>query len=126
MWHQRGWLNATPNDDPFPLLGDKHAGSPEISCLWNRNWSYLCPLGAHPIPMIGLWDPDTRLYAGYDFQPSRATDQSERYLATAYCWREGAEQSFITLAFPFGGLRYGGLVFPKGGETVAIPFSIDY
>ena len=54
VWHQRGWLNATPYADPFPLLQDVHVGSPEISCLWNRNWSYICPLGAHPIPMIGL------------------------------------------------------------------------
>jgi hypothetical protein len=124
MWHQRGWLNATPNDDPFPLLGDRHVGSPEISCQWNRNWSCLCPLGAHPIPMIGLWDPDSRLYVGYDFQQSRATDQSERYIATAYCWRQGADRSFLTLAFPYGGQRYGELVFPKGGETIASHFQL--
>ncbi len=43
VWHQRGWLNATPRADPFPLLQDVHSGSPEISCLWNRNWSFLCP-----------------------------------------------------------------------------------
>ncbi len=62
VWHQRGWLNATPYADPFPLLEDVHVGSPEISCLWNRNWSYLCPLGGHPIPMIGLWDPAASLW----------------------------------------------------------------
>lgn len=54
VWHQRGWLNATPVVAPFPLLQDVHNGSPEIACLWNRNWSYICPLGGHPIPMIGL------------------------------------------------------------------------
>jgi hypothetical protein len=124
MWHQRGWLNATPDDDPFPLLGDIHAGSPEISCLWNRNWSYLCPLGAHPIPMIGLWDPESRLYVGYDFQQSRATDQSARYIATAYCWREGADQSFITLAYPYGGTRYGELVEPKAGQRLETRFQL--
>jgi len=74
VWHQRGWLNATPYADPFPLLQDAHNGSPQISCLWNRNWSYICPLGAHPIPMIGLWDPSAALYVGYDFQGARATD----------------------------------------------------
>jgi hypothetical protein len=83
VWHQRGWLNATPHADPFPLLQDVHVNTPEISCLWNRNWSYICPLGAHPIPMIGLWDPTAELYVGYDFQGARATDQSERYIATA-------------------------------------------
>ena len=117
VWHQRGWLNATPVADPFPLLQDVHIGSPEISCLWNRNWSYICPLGAHPIPMIGLWDPPAGLYVGYDFQGARATDQSERYLATAYCWSQGALTNFITLAFPYGGLRYGQQAFPRGGEV---------
>ena len=73
VWHQRGWLNATPVADAFPLLVDPHNGSPEISCLWNRNWGYLCPLAGHPIPMIGLWDPSQTLYVGYDFQASRAT-----------------------------------------------------
>ena len=40
VWHQRGWLNATPNADPFPLLEDVHVGTPELSCKWNRNWGY--------------------------------------------------------------------------------------
>src|SRR5437667_6735519 len=107
VWHQIGWLNATPVADPFPLLQDVHDGSPEISCLWNRNWSYICPLGGHPIPMIGLWDPSASLYVGYDFQAARVADGSERYLATAYCWQQNASSNFITLAFPHGGLRFG-------------------
>jgi len=125
VWHQRGWLNATPYADPFPLLQDVHAGSPEISCLWNRNWSYICPLGAHPIPMIGLWDPSATLYVGYDFQGARATDQSERYIATAYCWRQGTLTNFITLAYPYGGLRYGSQVYPQGGEVLASWFNLE-
>lgn len=124
VWHQRGWLNATPNADPFPLLQDVHVGAPEISCLWNRNWSYVCPLGAHPIPMIGVWDPSQRLYVGYDFQGARATDQSERYIATAYCWQQGDSKSFIALAYPHGGLRYGELVYPQTGETAASWFHL--
>ena len=125
VWHQRGWLNATPLADPFPLLQDVHTGSPEISCLWNRNWSYICPLGGHPIPMIGLWDPPAGMYVGYDFQGARASDQSERYLATAYCWSQGALTNFIALAFPYGGLRYGEQVFPQGGEVLASFFNLQ-
>ena len=125
VWHQRGWLNATPVADPFPLLQDVHTGSPEISCLWNRNWSYICPLGGHPIPMIGLWDPPAGIYVGYDFQAARASDQSERYLATAYCWSQGALTNFIALAYPYGGLRYGEQVFPRGGEVLASFFSLE-
>jgi hypothetical protein len=118
VWHQRGWLNATPLADPFPLLDDFHVGAPELSCKWNRNWGYICPLGAHPIPMIGLWDPEGRLYLGYDFQGARAADQSERFVATAYCWRQDQAHNFITLAYPFGGDRYGELVYPKPGDRV--------
>jgi hypothetical protein len=125
VWHQRGWLNATPVADPFPLLQDVHTGSPEISCLWNRNWSYICPLGGHPVPMIGLWDPASSLYVGYDFQGARASDQSDRYLATAYCWRQGALTNFIALAYPYGGVRYGQQAFPVGGEVLASWFELQ-
>ncbi len=125
VWHQRGWLNATPYADPFPLLQDVHVGSPEISCLWNRNWGYLCPVGAHPIPMIGLWDPAASSYVGYDFQEARSTDQSERYLATAYCWQQGTSTNFITLAYPYGGVRYGNQAFPQGGEVLASRFHLE-
>jgi len=125
VWHQRGWLNATPYADPFPLLQDVHTGSPELSCLWNRNWSYICPLGGHPIPMIGLWDPDGSLYVGYDFQGARATDQSERYIATAYCWTQGSLTNFITLAYPYAGIRYGQQVYPQGGEVLSSWFHLE-
>ncbi len=125
VWHQRGWLNATPYADSFPLLQDVHIGSPEISCLWNRNWGYLCPLGAHPIPMIGLWDPTASLYVGYDFQGARAIDQSERYISTGYCWRQGTLTNFFALAYPYGGTRYGQQVFPKGGEVLSSWFTLE-
>jgi len=125
VWHQLGWLNATPVADPFPLLEDVHDGSPEISCLWNRNWSYICPLGGHPIPMIGLWDPSRSLYVGYDFQGARVADGSERYLATAYCWQQNSNSNFITLAFPYGGDRFGQQVYPRGGEVVASWFNLE-
>jgi hypothetical protein len=124
VWHQRGWLNATPYADPFPLLQDVHAGSPEISCLWNRNWSYICPVGGHPIPLIGLWDPAANLYVGYDFQEARASDQSERYIASAYCWRQSSTTNFITLAYPYGGSRYGQQAYPQGGEILSSRFSL--
>ena len=124
VWHQRGWLNATPYVDPFPLLQDVHVGSPEIGCLWNLNWGYIVALGAHPIPVIGLWDPAANLYVGYDFQEARATDQSDRFIATAYCWRQSTTTNFITLAYPYGGNRYGQQVYPKGGEILSSRFSL--
>ncbi len=125
VWHQIGWLNATPVADPFPLLQDVHDGSPELSCLWNRNWSYICPLGGHPIPMIGLWDPAASLYVGYDFQGARVADGSERFLATAYCWQQGSSSNFFTLAYPYGGVRFGQQVYPQGGEVLASWFNLE-
>ncbi|HWQ91881.1 MAG TPA: hypothetical protein VN673_09435, partial [Clostridia bacterium] len=117
--------NATPVADRFPLLEDVHVGSPELSCLWNRNWSYICPLGGHPIPMIGLWDPPARLYVGYDFQGARSTDNSERYLATAYCWQQDGSTNFIALAYPHGGLRFGEQVFPRAGDAITSWFHLQ-
>src|SRR2546426_3349190 len=125
VWHQLGWLNATPVADAFPLLQDMHDGSPEISCLWNRNWGYICPLGGHPIPMIGLWAPAASLYVGYDFQGARVADGSERYLATAYCWQQNASSNFIALAYPYGGARFGQQVYPAGGEVLASWFNLE-
>jgi len=125
VWHQIGWLNATPLADPFPLLQDPHDGSPELSCLWNRNWGYLCPLGGHPIPMIGLWDPAASLYVGYDFQGARVADGSERFLATAYCWQQDASSNFVTLAYPYGGVRFGQQAYPRGGEVLSSWFNLE-
>ncbi len=125
VWHQLGWLNATPLADPFPLLQDAHDGSPELSCLWNRNWSYICPVGGHPIPMIGLWDPAASLYVGYDFQGARVADGSERYVATTYCWQQDTSANFVTLAYPYGGVRFGQQAYPAGGEVLASWFNLE-
>ncbi|MGA3178846.1 MAG: hypothetical protein ABSF38_00740 [Verrucomicrobiota bacterium] len=125
VWHQRGWLNATPVADPFPLLLDPHDGTPEISCLWNRNWSYICPLAGHPIPMIGLWDPSLGLYYGYDFQASRATwAQSESQIATVYAWGAGTSSNFIALAWPSGGSRFGNQEYPAAGQSISASCSL--
>jgi hypothetical protein len=127
-WHQRGWLNATPLADPFPLLQDTHAGTPEISAYhYNRTWSYTPPLGAHPIPVVGLWAPRLGRYAGFEFQTTRLADNSEKDLATGYHWAEktdkptkpGQAQQFVALVYPSGGRGYQQLVFPKAGDRLA-------
>ena len=88
VWHQRGWLHATPRADMFPLLLDVHANTPELSAFpYNREWSLTPPLSAHALPVIGLWSPARRLYAGWNFQASRLSDNSERDIATGFCNR---------------------------------------
>ena len=116
--HQRGWLNATPRADPFPFLLDTHIGSPEICSNWSRHWSYAPPIGCYPIPVVGLWAPAARLYVGYDFLASRLGDQSERYLATAYCWKEGTDRQFITLVYPYAGRGFQTLTYPTRGTKI--------
>jgi hypothetical protein len=138
-WHQRGWLNATPRADPFPLLLDRHAGTPEISAYpYNRNWSYTPPLGAHPLPVIGLWAPRSRQYAGFEFQSTRLEDNSEKEVATGYCWNPASETGrrgdgatgrtgpvredagqFVALVYPYGGRGYQQLLFPPAGSHIA-------
>jgi hypothetical protein len=126
-WHAMGWLNATPLADRFPLLEDVHIGSPELSAYhYNRNWSYTPALGAQPVPVIGLWAPQKKLYAGYEFQSTRMTDNSEKFVATGYCWKEALaasptkyDRQFISLVYPYGGVKYQSLVFPNAGDVIS-------
>ncbi len=121
-WHQRGWLNATPVADPFPLLKDVHVGTPEISAYhYNRSWSYTPPLSAHPIPVIGLWAPGHGHYAGLEFITTRLEGNSERNIATGYHWRpkgQGGGQ-YVALVYPYGGTGYQTLTFPQPGDRIA-------
>lgn len=124
-WHQRGWLNATPRADPFPLLLDRHAGTPEISAYhYNRSWSYTPPLGAQPLPVIGLWAPRAGRYVGMEFQTTRLDDNSEKDIATGYRWEESSDTKdvaagqFVALVYPFGGEGYQQLVFPTPGAKL--------
>ncbi|MHB1458134.1 MAG: hypothetical protein ACYC0V_14590 [Armatimonadota bacterium] len=126
VWHQHGWLNETPVADPFPLLLDVHVGSPEISAYkYNRNWGYTVPLGGHPTPVIGLWAPKLKHYVGIEFESTRLDDNSERDIATGYCWGDGSAEvrkpnpnQFAALVYPHGGRGFQDLVFPKVGSRI--------
>ena len=94
VWHQEGWLFATPRADLFPLLLDPYEGAKSLSTTYNREWSRTPPLSAHALPVIGLWAPDRKVYAAWDFQATRLNarlngldDHSERDLATGFCNR---------------------------------------
>jgi hypothetical protein len=128
VWHQRGWLNATPLADPFPLLQDTHVGTPEISAYhYNPTWSYTMPLGAHPLPVIGLWAPRVKRYVAFEFQTTRLRDNSEKDVATGYHWaaetnqpaRLAQAEQFVALVYPYGGQGYQSLVLPKAGDHLA-------
>lgn len=126
VWHQHGWLNETPVADPFPLLIDPHGGTPELSAYhYNRNWSNTIPLGGHPVPMIGLWAPKSKHYAGFEFQSTRLANNSEKDIATGYCWGDGKApirkpnpSQFASLVYPHGGIGYQKLVLPSAGTRI--------
>ena len=124
--NQRGWTEATPKADPFPMLLDVHVGTPELASTWSRNWHNTVPIGAFPIPVTGLWSPADKLFVGYDFQEARLTDHSERYVAASYVWEQGDDRQFITLAYPYAGRGFQTLTFPEPGATVASHFRLVY
>ncbi|MBN2451876.1 MAG: carbohydrate-binding family 9-like protein, partial [Lentisphaeria bacterium] len=112
IFHHRGWPIPTPVLDPYPLHGEATGYGIQIRSLWSRDWTYAPALGAHPIPVVGLWAPEARRYVAYDFHGARLTDWSERDIGTAYCWRCGEETRFITLVWPYA-CPYQKLTYPE-------------
>lgn len=118
VWHQRGWLMATPKSDPFVLQQDVALGG-SVASAFSRNWSYVCALGGSPMPAIGLWAPAAKHYAGLVFQGARVTDNSEREVSTAYCWKQGKDGQFVALCYPHDVNSYRKLVYPERGHHTA-------
>ena len=88
VWQQGGWLNATPYSDLFPLLLDRHEGTPEISAYhYNREWSDTPPISGLPLPVIGLWNPQNKTYVAWDFERNRVSSHPDTNLAAGFCNR---------------------------------------
>lgn len=113
--HHRGWLVATPTLDPYPLQGGRQG---IVASKWSRDWTWAPPFGACPIPVAGLWAPQTRRYVAWDFTNARFNDHTEAAVASAYCWKQGQDRNFVTLVYPFA-QHYVVLRQPDGGETIA-------
>lgn len=125
IWQQQGWGMATPKLDPYTLQLDTRAnGDRMIATKYSRDWSYVVPMGASPIPVIGLWDPGASHYVSFFFEGARLTDHTEPYVAASYCWHQGADNQFITLAYPYGGEGYEDLVYPNNGDSIASWFDL--
>lgn len=125
LFHQRGWLIATPVIDPYPLLNAEGPGK-HIASNWSNNWTYAPPLGAYPIPVAGLWKPRSSLYIGYEFQEARLTDNSEKNIATAYCWELKDRKQFFTLVYPYAVNAYRDLRYPNKGDVISTHFRIIF
>ncbi|MCX6908679.1 MAG: hypothetical protein NTY01_11625, partial [Verrucomicrobia bacterium] len=112
VWHQRGWLMATPKSDPFVLQQDVAYGG-SVASEFSRNWSYVCAMGGSPVPVIGLWAPSAKHYAGLVFQGARVTDNSERDVGAAYCWKVDDAGQFVALCYPHNANSYRKIAYPE-------------
>ena len=83
IWQQQGWGMATPKLDPYTLQLDDDGGNRQVATKYNRDWSYVVPMGASPIPVIGLWAPDSSHYVGFFFEGARLLDHTEAYVAAS-------------------------------------------
>jgi len=112
IFHQRGWPIPTPVLDPYPLLSKSTGYGIQIRSLWSKNWTYAPPVGAYPVPVVGLWTPEKGRYVAYDFHGARLSDHSARDIGTAYCWKFKDTGRFFCLVWPYA-RPYQKLRFPR-------------
>ncbi|MGB9877434.1 MAG: hypothetical protein ACPLPS_06665, partial [bacterium] len=125
VFHQRGWLIPTPLEDPYPILNAEGPGK-HIASNWSNNWTYAPPIGAYPVPVVGLWKPSEAKYVGYEFQGTRLTDNSEKDIASAYCWQLKQAKNFFTLVYPYATNAYRDLRYPQNGDIVQSHFRLIF
>ncbi len=101
IFYQRGWHIPTPVIDPYPLLGNQTGYGQQIRSHWDRNWTYAPPIGAYPVPAVGLWKPSDKVFVCYDFTEARLSDHSEKDIGSAYVWQGKGMAQFITLVWPW-------------------------
>ncbi len=112
IFHQRGWPIPTPLEDPYPMLSKATGYGVQVRSFWSRNWTYAPPIGAWPIPTMGLWTPGKGQYVAYDFHAARLDDHSAREIAGTYCWSFKDTGRFMALVWPYA-RPYQKLRFPQ-------------
>jgi len=120
VFYLGGFVSPMPGLDGFSLK------SPAMRGNWDGTWSYGPALGACPVPAVGLWDPDARTFAAYEFQHARSTDKSSKYVGCAVCaeW-PGHGGCFFALLIPYqdGWTR---LTYPRSGARLESRFKLIY
>jgi len=124
IFHQRGWPLGTPVIDPYIILTDPGAGR-TIGSNFNKNWSYDPPIGAYPVPVAGLWNTREKKYVAYLFQEARSTDNSEKFISTAYCWQIKDAREFFCLASKYAD-GYMDINYPRDGDVLESHFRLIY
>lgn len=119
-----GWVIATPNLDPYPLLGISYEGR-KIASEWSENWTYAPSISAHAQPVAGLWNPNKKLYVGYSFYESRLKGEKPPEVGIAYCWNSKKVREFITLVLPYA-KPHRQFRYPKKGDIIEGHFTLIY
>ncbi|NOY79894.1 MAG: hypothetical protein GXP31_02695 [Kiritimatiellaeota bacterium] len=112
IFHQRGWPVPTPLQDPYPMLSEATRYGVQIRSFWSKAWTYAPPIGAWPIPAMGLWTPERGQYVAYDFHAARLGENSARDVGAAYCWKFRNTGRFMALVWPYA-RPYQKLRFPQ-------------
>jgi len=124
IFHQRGWPIPTPVVDQYVQMQAEAPGKTVVS-MWSKDWMYAPPIGAYPVPAVGLWKPSAKTYVGYDFHEARLTDHSEKLVGTTYCWKLKDTGEFFTLVWPYA-KGYNELRYPADGDVVGSHFRLLY
>jgi hypothetical protein len=121
MFYLGGGLIPSPEFEAYPLTRQG-----VMSGNWSPKWSYAAAMAGLGVPAFGLWNPDSKVFVGYDFGEARHTDRSDKYLAPAYCAGEGKHQGDIfCLVHPYQA-HWVDLTYPKEPARVASRFELVY
>ncbi|MBC7328949.1 hypothetical protein H5T88_01165 [bacterium] len=119
-----GWSIATPNIDPYPLLGITPEAR-KIASEWSENWTYAPSIEAHAQPVAGLWYPEKKLYIGYAFYESRLKGEPPPPVGMAYCWKSKKVNEFLTLVLPYA-KPHRKFRYPQKGDLLEGHFTLLY
>ena len=121
-FYQGGELFPSPTFDPYPIT------MPQMSGDWSPSrWSYAPAIGANPVPAMGLWAPQIKKFVGYEFQHSRSTNRSEKFIASSYCAGEDAHpKQFFTLLYPYAKGQWRKLRYPDKPAVIGTHFRVIY
>jgi hypothetical protein len=139
--HEHGRLVPTPTADPYPMLdAPLESAAGRLPYPYNRQWTALRPADHLAMPVVGLWAPASRLYAGWDLlgtgvlagpdlsiaccnrlllPPARGSLDDARASADRQADRRG-ESRCVAIVYRGDQRPDRQFDYPHGGETLAV------